>query len=119
MHLGGAAFRHLRTLEGIMDRKIPNLPPAARLDEAIASMLEHAADYLIVSQDERPVGILTGRDSPACSTASPTPARFRSAAAMTLAAAQRHIGHRSPGHWGHKTASASAIQSVLDDEGMS
>ncbi len=64
MHLGSAAFRHLRTLEGIMDRKIPNLPPTAQLDEAIASMLEHAADYLIVSQDERPIGILTERDIP-------------------------------------------------------
>ncbi len=64
MHLGSAAFRHLRTLEGIMDRKIPHLPPEARLDEAIASMLEHGADYLIVSEHDRPVGILTERDIP-------------------------------------------------------
>ena len=30
LHLGSAAFRHLRTLEGIMDRKIPHLAPDAR-----------------------------------------------------------------------------------------
>ena len=64
LHLGSAAFRHLRTLEGIMDRKIPHLAPDARLDEAIARMLEDGADYLIVSEGDRPLGILTERDVP-------------------------------------------------------
>ncbi|UCV29658.1 PAS domain-containing protein [Ferribacterium limneticum] len=64
MHLGTAAFRHLRTLEGIMDRHIPKLPPDALLDQAIACMVENAADYLIVSNDDKPLGILTERDIP-------------------------------------------------------
>jgi len=64
MHLGTAAFRHLQTMEGIMDRKIPHLSPRATLGEAIASMLKHAADYLIVCDDEKPLGIITERDIP-------------------------------------------------------
>src|SRR5574343_214879 len=64
MHLGTAAFRHLRTLEGIMDRQIPKLPPDAPLDQAIACMVDNAADYLIVSENDSPLGILTERDIP-------------------------------------------------------
>jgi two-component system, sensor histidine kinase and response regulator len=64
LRLGTEAFRHLRTLEGIMDRNIPHLPPEATLGEAISSMVGHAADYLIVSQDEKPLGIITERDIP-------------------------------------------------------
>ncbi|MFN4340740.1 MAG: PAS domain-containing protein [Azonexus sp.] len=64
MHLGSAAFSHLRTLEGIMDRKVPHLAPDARLDEAIARMLQDGADYLLVSAGNRPLGILTERDIP-------------------------------------------------------
>ncbi|HLO62530.1 MAG TPA: CBS domain-containing protein, partial [Azonexus sp.] len=64
MHLGSAAFSHLRTLEDVMDRKIPHLPPDARLDKAIASMVDDGADYLIVCIGEKPVGILTERDIP-------------------------------------------------------
>ncbi|MBS1141805.1 MAG: hypothetical protein H6R13_3258 [Proteobacteria bacterium] len=64
LHLGTAAFRHLRTLEGIMDRQIPKLPPDAQLDQAISCMIDNAADYLIVSEDDSPLGILTERDIP-------------------------------------------------------
>ncbi|MGB4064543.1 MAG: PAS domain-containing protein [Azonexus sp.] len=64
LRLGTEAFRHLRTLEGIMDRNIPLLPPEATLGEALASMVGHAADYLIVSADEKPLGIITERDIP-------------------------------------------------------
>ncbi|MFH1660597.1 MAG: PAS domain-containing protein [Pseudomonadota bacterium] len=64
LRLGTEAFRHLRTLEGIMDRNIPHLPPEATLGEALASMIGHAADYLIVSAEEKPLGIITERDIP-------------------------------------------------------
>jgi len=64
IRLGTAAFQHLRTLEGIMDRQIPKLPPDALLDQAIACMVNNAADYLIVSNDDTPLGILTERDIP-------------------------------------------------------
>ncbi|WP_162888596.1 PAS domain-containing protein [Dechloromonas sp. HYN0024] len=55
---------NLRTLEGILDRNIPNLPPEATLGDAMASMIGHGADYLIVSQNGRPAGIITERDIP-------------------------------------------------------
>src|SRR5574343_768788 len=64
MHLGSVAFSHLRTLEDVMERKIPHLPPDALLDKAIASMVDDGADYLIVCAGEKPVGILTERDIP-------------------------------------------------------
>ncbi len=83
MHMGSAAFRHLRTLEGIMDRQIPHLAPDARLDDAIASMLEHAADYLIVSEGDRPLGILTERDIPRLLDRHPTPHDIPLSQAMT------------------------------------
>ena len=64
LRLGAEAFRHLRTVEGSMDRNIPNLPPAATLGDALASMVGHAADYLIVTEDGKPIGIITERDIP-------------------------------------------------------
>ncbi|MBU1364684.1 MAG: PAS domain-containing protein [Gammaproteobacteria bacterium] len=62
--LGSEAFRHLRTLEGIMDRNVPSLPPAATLGDALASMVRQAADYLIVIADGKALGIITERDIP-------------------------------------------------------
>ena len=60
--IGGSVFRHLRTLEGVMDRKIPQLPPSARLEDAIAHMLTNRADYLIITDHGKPLGIITERD---------------------------------------------------------
>jgi PAS domain S-box-containing protein len=62
--LGSAALRHLRSLSEAMDREIPHLPPTARLDDAIAQMIEFAADYLIITDHGKPLGILTERDIP-------------------------------------------------------
>ena len=62
MHLGTDAFRHLRTLETLMDRNIPSLPPEATFGDALASMVEHGADYLIVAASGAPVGIITERE---------------------------------------------------------
>ena len=64
MYLGSSAFRHVRTLAGIMDHEVPHLPPEAALDKAIAQMIEQGADYLIVSEGDMPIGILTERDIP-------------------------------------------------------
>ena len=73
MHLDTAAFQHLRTLEGIMDRKIPHLTPEATLGDAIADMVNHSADYLIVCETERAIGIITERDIPRLIKAYPQP----------------------------------------------
>ncbi|WP_428825163.1 CBS domain-containing protein [Azonexus sp. IMCC34842] len=62
--LGTVIFSHLRTLSGVMEREIPHLPPSARLDEATARMLEFNADYLIVTENGKALGILTERDIP-------------------------------------------------------
>src|SRR5574343_765123 len=63
-HLGTAVFGHLQTLGKAMDQQTPQMPPHATLGEAIACMLEHSADYLIVVDNNRPIGILTERDIP-------------------------------------------------------
>jgi len=62
--LGAVIFNHLHTLSGVMEREIPHLPPNARLDEATACMLEFDADYLIVTENGKALGILTERDIP-------------------------------------------------------
>ena len=62
--LGTSALRHLRTLSEAMEREVPHLPPAARLDEAIALMIEFTADYLLITENGKPLGILTERDIP-------------------------------------------------------
>ena len=64
LYLGTRAFRHLRTLEGVMDREMPRLSPQTPLSDAIASMINSAADYLIVTDNGKPLGILTERDMP-------------------------------------------------------
>jgi two-component system sensor histidine kinase/response regulator len=64
MALGNSIFRHLRSLASVMEREVPHLPASASLDEAIARMIEFGADYLIVAEAGKPVGILTERDIP-------------------------------------------------------
>ncbi|WP_412480743.1 PAS domain S-box protein [Azonexus sp. IMCC34839] len=64
MHLGTAVFRHLRTLDGVMERRIPHLPPEASLADAITRMVDNRLDYVMVSEDDKPVGIVTERDIP-------------------------------------------------------
>ena len=64
MYLGSAAFRDVQTLDGVMDHEIPRLPPEAALHDAIARMIDHGADYLIVQDGTTPLGILTERDVP-------------------------------------------------------
>jgi PAS domain S-box-containing protein len=63
-YLGTWVFRHLRALEGVMDRKMPCLAPQTPLSDAIACMINSAADYLIVTDNGKPLGILTERDMP-------------------------------------------------------
>jgi two-component system sensor histidine kinase/response regulator len=63
-HFGTRIFRHLRSLESVMDHQMTHLAPEASLAEAIAQMIEHGADYLIVKTNGKPLGILTERDIP-------------------------------------------------------
>ena len=81
--IGGAVFRHLRTLEGVMERKIPQLPPTASLATAVAHMLEHQVDYLIITEGTQPLGILTERDIPRLLTTCPQPEQMLLSEAMS------------------------------------
>ena len=82
--IGGSVFRHLRTLEGVMDRKIPQLPPSARLEDAIAHMLANGADYLIITNSGKPLGIITERDITRLLKDFPQPHGIRLDQAMSL-----------------------------------
>jgi PAS domain S-box-containing protein len=63
-YLGALAFEHLQSLNNAMDREMPQLPPDAPLSEALGRMLKTTADYLLVSENCVPLGILTERDIP-------------------------------------------------------
>lgn len=64
LHLGTEFFRNLRSLENVMEREIPHLEPDAPLSEAIARMVKTHSDYIIISRQGFPLGILTERDVP-------------------------------------------------------
>ena len=64
LYIGSRAFRHLRTLESVMDREMLCLPPDTPLPQAIASLIHSAADYLMITANGKPLGILTERDMP-------------------------------------------------------
>ncbi|WP_306604227.1 CBS domain-containing protein [Azonexus sp.] len=82
-HLGALAFQHLSTLEGAMDREMPQLPPTARLDDALTKMLQLASDYVLVSEQGKPLGILTERDIPRLLSQQPNASEMILAQAMT------------------------------------
>ena len=71
--LGLAVFRQLRTLETVMERRIPILPPEAPLSEALTEMISHGVDYLIVAERGKANGILTERDIPRLFEENPQP----------------------------------------------
>ena len=64
LFLGISVFKNLRTLENLMDRQLLRLQPDATLDQAIAQMLEYGADYTVITENGKPLGILTERDMP-------------------------------------------------------
>ena len=90
-HLGGDAFRHLRTLEGIMERNIPNLPPDGTIGDALACMVRYAADYLIVAEDDKPLGIITERDIPRLISAHQKPREITLREAMSTPLRSVHV----------------------------
>lgn len=83
IHFGASLFRHIHALENAMERRIPNLPPEATLADGIASMVDHGSDYLVITIDDQPHGIVTGRDIPRLLHHATTPAVTRLASVMT------------------------------------
>jgi two-component system, sensor histidine kinase and response regulator len=64
VNIGADIFRHLHTLNTLMERDIPRLMPEQPLEQAIAEMVEAKADYVIVTNNGKALGILTERDIP-------------------------------------------------------
>ncbi|MBS1160335.1 MAG: hypothetical protein H6R15_2754 [Proteobacteria bacterium] len=77
VHIGADIFRHLRTLESLMERDIPRLSPEAPLKQAISAMAQRASDYIVIADQERTLGILTERDIPRLVNQFPNPAAVR------------------------------------------
>jgi len=94
IHIGPDIFRHLRTLENLMERDIPRLPPSSSLQQAVARMLETGADYIIVANDRQALGILTERDIPRLINAAPNPGEILIGDVMS--APIRGIGSEQP-----------------------
>ncbi len=61
-HFGLDYYRQMNTVDGLMERFFPRLPPDARLDQAVAEMDRTRATCVIVVSDGQPLGIVTERD---------------------------------------------------------
>ena len=83
LFLGSNVFRNLQTLDTVMDRHMPHLAPEALLEEAICRMLEQETDYVIVTRNGMPLGIITERDMPRLLHDFPNPHAITVAEAMT------------------------------------
>lgn len=61
-HLGPDFYRHLNSVDLLMDRLFPRLRPDASLDEALAAMESAHASSVIICDGRKPLGVLTERD---------------------------------------------------------
>lgn len=55
-------YRHLNTVEGLMERVFPRLPRTATLDQALAAMETAKATSVVVMDGQQACGIVTERD---------------------------------------------------------
>jgi diguanylate cyclase (GGDEF)-like protein/PAS domain S-box-containing protein len=63
-HLGLGIVGRMQSLMMAVDRQSPRFPPETRLSTALQRMVFERWDYVVVTQDEMPLGILTERDVP-------------------------------------------------------
>jgi len=61
-HLGSDFFRRVTTVDALMERLFPCLPPDAPLSAALAAMEAQRASCAVIAEARRPVGILTEGD---------------------------------------------------------
>lgn len=61
-HLGPDFFRHLNDVDSLMIRDFPRFAPDQLLDDALQAMLSQHASCAVITDQEKPVGILTERD---------------------------------------------------------
>lgn len=62
MHIHLTALSGRRQIASVMTRSVFNLPPHASLQEALNLMQAHRDTCIVVTEDERPLGIITERD---------------------------------------------------------
>ncbi|MBI5892007.1 MAG: EAL domain-containing protein [Nitrosomonadales bacterium] len=63
-HLGLGIVGKMQNLLSAMDRQSPKFPPETPVIAALQRMVFERWDYVVVTQDEMPLGILTERDVP-------------------------------------------------------
>lgn len=61
-HLGPDFFRHLNDVDSLMIRDFPRFAPDQPLDEALQAMLSQHASCAVITDQGKPIGILTERD---------------------------------------------------------
>lgn len=64
-HMGFDVLRQLDQLEGVIDKELPTLPPYASLKLALDMMLRERVPYVLITEEHRPLGLLTEQDIPA------------------------------------------------------
>jgi diguanylate cyclase (GGDEF)-like protein/PAS domain S-box-containing protein len=61
--LGSEYFVDVKLISQIMTRSIASVPPAATVRDALSHMVDRAISCLVVTEDNRPLGMLTERDA--------------------------------------------------------
>lgn len=64
-HMGFDVLRKLDQLDGVIDKELPTLPPYASLKLALDMMLRERVAYVLITEEHRPLGLLTEQDIPA------------------------------------------------------
>lgn len=62
-HLGLEFYRRLQDVRTVMSSRVPVLPPAALVREAVSAMAARDANCAVVAEDNKPVGMITERDA--------------------------------------------------------
>ena len=63
-HMDGPMLTRMGGLTDLMERELPELPPDASLQDALHLMLRHRSTYVVITRQQRALGILTERDIP-------------------------------------------------------
>ncbi len=63
-HMDGTMLTRMGGLADLMERELPELPPDASLQDALRLMLHHRSTYVVITWEQRALGILTERDIP-------------------------------------------------------
>ncbi|RIX44098.1 MAG: PAS domain S-box protein [Rhodocyclales bacterium GT-UBC] len=61
-HLGAEFFHHMNSVDTLMERLFPRLPPQATLEEGLAAMEAVRASCVIVAEGREALGLVTERD---------------------------------------------------------